>query len=110
MNRVPAYLVCDVFVLSVFLVCINADVARTSTPWVSGVRFASITTVTTLGQCYDEGPCGGTNCVKVPTSLPSLNTSTQGDLETAGGDCGTRKCWIFFRCAYGPPLASGFCP
>ena len=60
--------------------------------------------------CYNAGPCGGVSCVKVPTSLPSLNTAVAAtDWESAGGNCGTKRCFLIFRCACGPPLAAAAC-
>lgn len=62
--------------------------------------------------CYDTTPCAG--CFALPTSLPALNTITPGSnnlqFESAGGNCGFKRCYWFWYCACGPPLAAAACP
>lgn len=67
--------------------------------------------VATLGTpCHNTTLClGGVNCVPIPTSLPPLNTGTTGGWGGPTGSCGTKPCWIIFRCPCGPPLATKAC-
>ncbi len=63
-------------------------------------------------ECHPDTPCvEGTSCLPVASSLPpvNVNRTVQSGWETAGGSCGTRRCYLILRCACGPPLASETC-
>ncbi len=59
--------------------------------------------------CFAWQYCAAPNCVPLPTSLPAVSAALPGEYESAGGNCGTKTCYVILRCPCGPPLASGYC-
>lgn len=76
-----------------------------------GPEFALAATGLSLQQCHPSTSCGGPGCVKIPTSLVPVNTNVAGGQweAAAGGNCGTWRCFLIFRCPCGPPLSTGAC-
>ena len=60
--------------------------------------------------CGKAVKCGGLTCVS-PTSLRELDTDCYNcDWEGKGKHCGAKKCFVFFSCRCGGPLAGSLCP
>jgi hypothetical protein len=67
------------------------------------------------GACGFDFACQGAGCIASPTSLPSILPYDECPrLEDCpyetGGKCGTKSCFVFFRCPCGNPLGIGVCP
>lgn len=67
-----------------------------------------------LAPCGTQTTCGGgSDCAPLPTSLHPVDTdcfNQECPWEASNGKCGSKNCWLIFRCGCGEVLTGGVCP
>ena len=60
--------------------------------------------------CCAVVSCVAAGCVPLPTSLVPIDCSIPStEWWEPGGKCGTKRCYVIFRCPCGPRLTTAAC-